>query len=100
MLTSSMVVPNALNLKLPGKSSSKVKVNSTPPTFEIRSDGTFRLNGSRATKAQLVKAARAEKKKNKSKATIKVKASPDASNEFVVYVLDLAYRFEIQAVMI
>ncbi len=99
MLTSSMVVPNALNLKLPGKSSKNIKVNSTPPTIEIRSDGTFRLNGSRANKSQLVKAVRAEKNKNKSKATIKIKPSPDAANQHVVYVMDLAYRFGIQAVM-
>ena len=99
MLTSSMVVPNALNLKLPGKSSSKVKVNSTPPTIDIRSDGTYRLNGARANKSQLVKAVRAEKNKNKSKATIRIKPSPDAANQHVVYVMDLAYRFGIQAVM-
>lgn len=99
MLTSSMVVPNALNLKLPGKKSSSVKVNSTPPTVGIKSDGTFTLNGTRVNKSNLVKAVKAEKKKNRSKATMIIKPHPKASNEHVVYVMDLAYRFEIQAVM-
>lgn len=99
MLTSSMVVPNALNLKLPGKKASTVKVNSTPPMITIEHNGTFYLNGVRISKSALVKAVRAEKKKNKSKATIQIKPNPNASNEHVVYVMDLAYRFGIQAVM-
>lgn len=100
MLTSSMVVPNALNLKLPGKKSpSSVKVNTPPPVVGIRTDGTLTLNGTRISKSNLVKAVRAEKTKNKSKATIVIKPNPKASNEHVVYVMDLAYRFNIQAVM-
>jgi len=100
MLTSSMVVPNALNLKLPGKKTpSTVKVNSTPPTVDINSNGTLSLNGTRISKSNLVKAVRAEKNKNGSRATIIIKPHPKASNEHVVYVMDLAYRFNIQAVM-
>ena len=98
MLTSSMVVPNALNLKLPGKKSS-VKINTPPPTIDIRSDGTYRLNGAKASRAQLAKAVKAEKNKNGAKATIRIKPSPEAGNQYVVYVMDLAYRFNIQAVM-
>jgi len=98
MLTSSMVVPNALNLKLPGKKSS-VKVNSTPPTITINANGTFLLNGRSSSKVDLAKEVRAEKNKNGAKATIRIKPNPNASNEHVVYVMDLAYRFNITAVM-
>ena len=98
MLTSSMVVPNALNLKLPGKKSS-VKVNSTPPSIAIKADGTYLLDGRVSSKTELAKAVRAEKNQNGSKATIKIQPNPNASNEAVVYVMDLAYRFNITAVM-
>lgn len=98
MLTSSMVVPNALNLKLPGKSSS-VKVNSTPPTIQVNADGSFLLNGASASKKTLAQAVRDEKAKNGAKATLKIVPNPNASNIDVVYVMDLAYRFNITAVM-
>ncbi len=100
MLTSSMVVPNALNLKIPGKTTpASIRVNTPPPVVGIRADGTMTLNGTRISKKNLVTAVRNEKNKNKSKATIVIKPNPKASNEHVVYVMDLAYRFQIQAVM-
>lgn len=100
MLTSSMVVPNALNLKIPGKNyPTSVKVNTPPPVVGVRADGTLTLNGTRISKRNLVEAVRKEKKKNRSKATIVIKPNKKASNEHVVYVMDLAYRFQIQAVM-
>ena len=100
MLTSSMVVPNALNLKLPGKKSpSTVKVNTPPPVVGIKANGTLTLNGTRVSKKNLVEAVRREQRKNGTKATIIIEPNPKASNEHVVYVMDLAYRFQIQAVM-
>ncbi len=100
MLTSSMVVPNALNLKIPGKTTpASIKVNTPPPVVGIRADGTLTLNGTRISKKNLVKAVRQEQRKNRSKATIIIQPNPKASNEHVVYVMDLAYRFKIQAVM-
>ena len=100
MLTSSMVVPNALNLKIPGKTTpASIQVNTPPPVVGIRADGTLTLNGTRISKKNLVAAVRKEKNTNRSKATIVIKPNPKASNEHVVYVMDLAYRFQIQAVM-
>ncbi len=100
MLTSSMVVPNALNLKIPGKTTpASIKVNTPPPVVGIRADGTLTLNGTRISKKNLVAAVRKEKNKNRSKATIIIQPNAKASNEHVVYVMDLAYRFQIQAVM-
>lgn len=100
MLTSSMVVPNALNLKIPGKHTpSTIKVNTPPPVISISSNGTLALNGKRISKRNLEKAVRAEKRKNRKKATVVIKPSLKASNEHVVYVMDLAYRYQVQSVM-
>jgi len=45
MLTSSMVVPNALNLKLPGKKKSNTELKAPPAKVSIRRDGTYWLSG-------------------------------------------------------
>lgn len=100
MLTSSMIVPNALNLQLPGKkSTSPVQSKDKPALVNISSSGTFTLNGKAidivTLEAQLVKY-----KKNKGKDAV-ISISPDAkaSNEDVVAVMDIAYRFEIKAAL-
>jgi len=98
MLTSSLVVPNALNLKLPGKKSS-VTVNSTPPTISISSSGVYYLNGTKVSLGQVESVVRDEKKKNKSRATIKIQPNPKANTEHVVAIMDVAYRWGIQAVL-
>ena len=98
MLTSSLVVPNALNLKLPGKKSS-VTVNSQPPTISINSSGAYYLNGTKISLGQVERVVRDEKKKNKSRATIKIQPNPKANTEHVVAVMDVAYRWGIQAVL-
>ena len=47
MLTSSMVVPNALNLQLPGSKQSRPSQPTTtsPPTVTINDNGTYLLDG-------------------------------------------------------
>lgn len=98
MLTSSLVVPNALNLKLPGKKSS-VTVNSKPPTISIAKNGTYYWNGTKASMRQLEKSVSREKKRNKKKAAIKIKPNPSAKSEKVVAIMDLAYRYNITPVL-
>lgn len=100
MLTSSMIVPNALNLQLPGKkSSSPVQSKDKPAMVDISSSGTFLLNGKQidivTLEAQLVKY-----KNSKGKNAV-ISISPDAkaSNEDVVAVMDIAYRYEIKAAL-
>jgi len=54
MLTSSLVTPNALNLKLPGKKSTNTSTSpSTIKSVSISKKGTYFLDGSRIEYAEL-----------------------------------------------
>lgn len=98
MLTSSLVMPNALNLQLPGKkSNTPVKSDVRPATVNIRTDGSFYLNnkpiGIETLESKLV-----EYKNMRGKdAVVTVFADGEASNESVVAVLDILYRYEIKS---
>ncbi len=95
-----MVVPNALNLKLPGQSKSKQANQPKFPPSEviINKNGTYVLNGSPAKKSSIEKAVRDQKKKTK-KVSIIVVPHDDAPNESVVGILDIAYRYQVDAIM-
>lgn len=100
MLTSSMVVPNALNLQLPGQA--KKNRPSQPPvppsTVTIKKNGTYLLNGSPAKKSTIEKEIRNAKKRSK-KVSVVVNPNADAPNESVVAILDMAFRLQINAIM-
>lgn len=100
MLTSSMVIPNALNLELPGKNKrpstpSKVK----PVMVTIDSKGTFFLNGTRINYSALQKRIRSEKEQKGADASITIKPAKKSPTESVVEVMDLAYKYSVKAVM-
>lgn len=100
MLTSSMVVPNALNLQLPGQSK-KTRSNQPlipPAKVTINKNGTYLLDGSPAKKSTIEKKIRAEKKRTK-KASVVIIPHDDAPNEDVVAILDMAFRYQVNAVM-
>lgn len=96
MLTSTVVAPNALNLKLPGRSNS-----STPPSskqldeVKITSMGYF-FNGRRIDEGALT--SRLEGKANRDYSLL---MAPDktAPIEKVVFVMDLARRYNINGVL-
>lgn len=100
MLTSSLVTPNALNLKLPGR-------NSTPSTtkpssissISISQKGTFFLDGARIDYAKLKNEMRKLKSTKGKDATVKVSPNAKSSNDSVVQVLDLAYQYGIKTVL-
>ncbi len=99
MLTSSMVVPNALNLQLPGR-----KTKSPPPqakntVIAINDNDRYTLNGSPVNIKGIENAIDRLKSKLGDKAAIVVSPSGKATNESVVAVLDLAYKKEIRAVL-
>jgi len=95
MLTSSMVIPNALNLKLPGKSS-----KSTPPSTEqpnivsVSSSGKYTWNGSSVSLRDVERRVR-DVKKTKGKFTLILSPSGSAPNESVVAIMDVAYRCQL-----
>ncbi len=99
MLTSSMIVPNALNLQLPGKKSSTPQQTSTPNIVEIESNGNFFYNGKRITLSNVEKQMRDLKKAKGEKASVTVRPAKKASNDDVVAILDIAYRYRITSVL-
>ena len=100
MLTSSMVVPNALNLKLPGQSKAQKTNQPKFPPAEVRinKNGTYVLNGKKASKRDIEKVVRDRKKKT-DKVSVIIIPNENAPNEYVVAILDIAYRYKIDAIM-
>jgi biopolymer transport protein ExbD len=99
MLTSSMVVPNALNLRLPGKSKSNANQPKFPPTeVKITRDGTYYLNGTQASRTGIEQAVR-KLKKERSKFSMIIIPDHVEHNEKVVAILDIAYRYQIDAIL-
>ncbi len=99
MLTSSMVVPNALNLKMPGKTRSTANQPKYPPTeVKITSNGDYYLNGSKASRIGIEKEMR-KLKSERSKFSMIIIPDDNVANEKVVAILDIAYRYQIDAIM-
>lgn len=96
MLTSSMVVPNALNLKLPGKAQKPPVLKRTPTEILIKRDGTYYINNKKVSTRALEKAVAALKKQGK-EVSISIIPHPKVANEKVVAVMDIAYRYGVDA---
>ena len=99
MLTSSLVAPNALNLKLPGSSKTKVADTSEIDDVRITKKGNFYLNGKRIGVADLEKALRARARKVSQKMNITISPDKGAATEDVVAVMDIAMRYDINGIL-
>ncbi len=99
MLTSSMVTPNALNLKLPGKSSVSV-LSSQPLEIIIKANGQYYVKGRRASIKALNRFLRAiaRNKKIKNKNII-ITPHPNAPLESVAALMDIALKYRINAIL-
>lgn len=97
MLTSGLVAPNALNLKLPGSSRA-----STPPSSSridnvaISESGTYYINGRRISLEELD--ARLSQIANRDES---ITISPDSGTpvENVVAIMDIALRYNINGIL-
>ena len=98
MLTSTIVAPNALNLKLPGRSKAPVAQTDNLPDVHVFASGTYAYNGRNVSAGQVESELRALSKKSNTSFTI----SPEkqAPVETVVFVMDLAMRFQLNAVLL
>jgi len=98
MLTSSMIVPNALNLKLPGKGPLKTpSKNERPDIVKIAPKGTYYYNGAKISKSNLdSKIKDLSKKSNPSFIIAPDRKTP---NQFVVAVMDMAFRYKVAGVL-
>ncbi len=99
MLTSSLVSPNALNLKLPGSSKSKVTSTSDIDDVRITKGGEFRLNGSRETAASLESKLSSLARNKRGKLSITISPASGRPVESVVTVMDIAMRYNINGIL-
>lgn len=99
MLTSSLVVPNALNLRLPGKTS-QTTLQSKPLEVEVKRNGHYYVAGRKISITGLGKAMRSLSRdqalKNK---TIVITPHPSVPHEFVAAIMDLALKYGINAIL-
>lgn len=96
MLTSSMVVPNALNLKLPGKSRSTSQAKYPPVEVRIDRSGKFTMDGRTATRSEVERRIR-DLKREKRKVSMIIYPHDKAPNQYVVSILDIAYRYQVDS---
>jgi biopolymer transport protein ExbD len=99
MLTSSLVAPNALNLKLPGSSNNPPSTSTNLDDVEISASGSYFLNGRRISWNELD--AELGRKARASSRTLRITISPaaEAPTESVVQVMDIALRRNIDAIL-
>ncbi len=94
MLTSSLVSPNALNLKMPGKESVKSTTANNLQKISITKTGSFLFEGvavSNNAISDLMKGMKGE--------TVIVAPHRDAPIEKVVRIMDLSMRYKIETVL-
>ena len=94
MLTSSLVSPNALNLKMPGKESVKKSTASNLPKISITKSGSFLFEGVAVSNNAISDLMQPMKNE-----TIIVDPHRDAPIEKVVRIMDLAMRYKIETVL-
>lgn len=99
MLTSGLVAPNSLNLKLPGSSSAKIQLNSKTDDVGITKSGNFYLNGKRITQTDLDATLERKAKAASDKLDITISPEPGTPVKYVAFVMDIAMRFEINAIL-
>ena len=99
MLTSTLVSPNALNLKLPGSNSKTVAPSSI--SVSVTSDGVFFVNKDKVDETALKdKVVRELKKEDEpQKATIVINAELGTPVEHVVAIMDVARILKVGAIL-
>ena len=98
MLTSSLVVPNALNLKLPGKRKSTTELKAPPANVVIRRNGTYYIGGQKVSLVRIEKAVRELGKKGRP-VSMTLTPHPNVPNQYVVAVMDIAYRYGVETIL-
>lgn len=99
MLTSSLVTPNALNLKLPGTSYPS-KITQKPTEIQIQRDGSYLVNGTKVSLASVDRAlAKVARMKQSQNASVMVKPHPKVPHEYVANVMDIALRHRVTAIL-
>ena len=98
MLTSSLVVPNALNLKLPGKRKSNTELKAPPAKIDVRRDGSYWMSGKKVSLNRIEKAVKVLGAKGRPVSLI-LSPNPNAPNQYVVAIMDIAYRYHVETIL-
>lgn len=99
MLTSSAVIPNALNLSLPGKSGEETN-SERPFIVSINQEGQYFVNQIHVTPEKLEEGlVKLKKRAGKKNVSVVISPNGEVPNEYVVAVMDIAFRLEIEAIM-
>ena len=99
MLTSSIVAPNALNLKLPGTSQKKATQQEDYDEVFISKSGVFELNG-KVKSLPEIEAFLLEKSMDKPEDfSFIIQPERETPVEFVVSIMDIALRLKINGVL-
>jgi biopolymer transport protein ExbD len=99
MLTSSLVAPNALNLKLPGSSKSKVTSTSDIDDVRIAKNGRYYFNGKRIALEDLERVLRRKIGRTSRKVSMTISPDRGTPTEYVVSVMDIAMRLNINGIL-
>lgn len=98
MLTSSLVVPNALNLKLPGKKKANTVLTAPPAKIDVKRDGSYWMSGRKVTLNRIEKAVKALGAKGRPVSLI-LSPDPNAPNQYVVAIMDIAFRYHVETIL-
>ncbi|MBK6619894.1 MAG: biopolymer transporter ExbD [Saprospirales bacterium] len=99
MLTSGLVAPNALNLKMPGSSSTALPSTDRLDDVTVDPQGLYFLNGRRATLFELETNLGAKALQSAKQTQMILSPDPQAPTEAVVAVMDIALRYDIEAIL-
>ncbi|MFK8005028.1 MAG: ExbD/TolR family protein [Saprospiraceae bacterium] len=99
MLTSSVVTPNALNLKMPGNSTTSVTVSEKPDDVTITRKGSLQVNGKTVSKGNLDSSLNTIRRKKGKKLSMTISPKKGAPTEAVVLVMDAMRRLGINGIL-
>ena len=99
MLTSSLVAPNALNIKFPGKSQSSTISNKKIPEVRVQRNGKYLFNGTAISQGNLDRMLRQVSRQTSKREDITIYPNPNAPVESVAFVMDAAMRYHLNAII-
>lgn len=99
MLTSSLVAPNALNLKLPGSSRDRVISQNKIDQVMVSRQGRFYLNGRQYTLSELERELANRTRGASGRVSIMIDSQDGTPVEAVVAVMDIALRYDINGIL-
>jgi biopolymer transport protein ExbD len=99
MLTSSLVAPNALNLKLPGSSRDRVVSQNKIDQVMVSRQGRYYLNGRQHTLSELERELASRTRGVSGKVSVMIDSQNGTPVEAVVAVMDIALRYDINGIL-